>query len=246
MGDIDNKRITSVSDGESSIPIYWGTSAKDIKFNNAIVMATVIARKIDKQNLWDGMLHFKEKTSGFIIKPYTKIGTYSLEDNLIVNIQTPININFSEIFNGVNIITDTNMYDFENFQVVLPVPTEPKLPISDNGILSYNTDSTHINIEMRNPVCIDENYIEATKKAFNIKLVLEDSIYYPSIIEWSFTGQNTITLVVDDDILPQAVGTINITYNNGVGYIEDAVNGGYIKTFQTSFNYTDSTSSISE
>lgn len=237
VADIDTKRITSVSDGENAMPVYWGVAAKDIKYNNAIIMATVIARRIDKQNLWDGLLHFKEKTKRFNIHPFSKINTFTFIDTMQTDVKNPISQSFTEDFGTVNIKPFLPISVLP-FKEEFPTPTAARLPFTAIPLYSINKSDTSIYIELRNPISIGNGTIEGNIAAFQVLVTVGTTTYYPKITNLSLdVGKHVIWLDLDSDIMNQSTQVITVIYDADIGTIEDSINTGKISGFQTSFNY---------
>lgn len=238
VADIDKKRIISISDGEKSMPVYWGIAAKDIKYNNAIIMATVIARRIDKQNLWDGLLHFKESFKYFTIKSNSnKFVLEDINDNMIFDKRNPINFVFTENIDSFNINAQSKKI-LSPLTDTLPIPTAPRLPFSATALYAKNIGDNVIYIELRNPINIGDGTFEDNIGAFNVLVTVGTTTYYPNIINISLdNGVNDILLTLDSDIMKNSTQVITVTYDGNVGTFEDSANGGKIAGFQTSFNY---------
>ena len=220
LADIDEKRITFVSDTDVSIHIRWAAPAKDIKWNNAIAMAVTIARTIDKMNLWDGYLDFKVRTGRFKMNTPTFKHT-SIGANLICDVQNPISFIFPE--NILHHKINVPIFMTTNISAELPC-----MPIS-----SYNDGDTVIYIDMTNPITSMDTTVLTS--AFEVTALFGGTMYTvsPKVVELSGNSQIKLTL----DTFEQATGEINILYKQEVGNLIDCVNGGKVKAFSTSFTY---------
>lgn len=237
MADIDEKRIVSISDGDQSIPIYWGIEAKDIKYNNAIVMATVIARRIDKQNLWDGLLHFKERVKSFTIRSPHKINLIDINDELTFKVQNPINISFTENIEpfSVNVRIKNNLLTLKD---TLSEPTSPRLPLTSTALYSTNISDTSIYIEFRNPVNLGTGTLDENVGAFQVLVTVGTTTYYPNITSISLDSSvSGVVLNLDSDIMKDSTQVITVIYDADIGTFESNASGNKMTGFQTSFNY---------
>lgn len=239
MADIDTKKIISISDGANAMPINWGINVSDIRYNNAIIMATAIARRIDKQNLWNGLINVKEKVPSFSIKkPTYKFTAKGITDELIFDVQKGIQKSFSEgvktiSINRPNWTTEILGHIKESF----PIPTAEKLPIGTVPLLSGNLSKNTLYVELRNPINIGAGTLIENITAFSVIVTVNVTTYYPNITSIDLTGQNTIKLVLDEDIMEQSTQVITVLYDASKGTLEDSFNGGMVASFQTSFNY---------
>lgn len=243
MGNIDTKRITSISDGGNAVPVQWSVNATDIKYNNAIIMATTIARRIDKQYLWNGLITNTEKVRYFNINPKTKKIKMnpSITDTLIFNKQVPLPLTIEERVDSVKIKYSHKM-SVKNIKESFPAPTQPRLPLTSTPLFSKNEGTKTIYIEMRNPINIGEGSEEENKNAFSVLVTVDTQTYYPIITNVSLeTGLNVIIINLEEEIMSQSTQNIAVIYNSELGTIEDSFNGGKIASFQTSFIYTETT-----
>lgn len=221
MSDIDEKRLEFISDTEVNIPVRWKTEATDFRWNNAIAMAVTIARKIETSNLWDGYLHFREKTGSFKINPFS-FNTSEISDNLKFDIQSPIDIRFTE-----NV--DYHLIEPFVFSTVNITDTIPCFPSN-----VYSLDSTTIYIEMSNPISSvsPNNNINA----FEITATFGGVKYTTNPISVELSGLSGIKLTVSD--MGAVSGEVNVLYKSEVGNIKEDINDTYIDSFNRAFTYT--------
>jgi hypothetical protein len=221
MSDVDEKKIEFVSDTDVSIPVRWKTAATDLRWNNAIAMAVTIARKIDTSNLWDGYLHFREKTGDFKINPFV-LKTMDIEDGFICDIQTPIDISF----------TENVAYHYINSFVLTTSRITDNMPCVTGSV--YSTDSTTIYIEMTNPITsisANENI-----KAFEITATFGGVGYTFNPVKVEISDVSRIKLTVTD--MGQVSGEVNILYKSELGNIKESAYDAYIESFNRAFTYT--------
>ena len=247
MSDIDKKRIISISDGANAMPVLWSINAKEIKYNNAIVMATAIARRVDKQNLWNGLINMTEKVNAFNIYPIKeKVKTIVFKDTLVQykpqgnlpGIPDVITEKFGEVYiNKPKTTISIKGTIKENF----PIPTAPKLPTTAEPILADNLSNTILYVELRNPINLgsytEQDYID--NRAFSIIVTIgtTQTILYPYAME--LTGQNTIQLSFTETIMEESTQRITVLYDAEKGDLQDSFNGGLVNAFQATFNYTE-------
>ena len=247
MSDIDKKRIISISDGANAMPVLWSINAKEIKYNNAIIMATAIARRVDKQNLWNGLINITEKVNAFTIYPIKeKIKTVVFKDTLVQykpqgnlsGIPDIIIEKFGEVYiNKPRTAISIKGTIQENF----PIPTAPKLPTTAEPILADNLSNTILYVELRNPINLgsytEQDYIN--NRAFSIIVTIgtTQTILYPYAME--LTGQNTIQLSFTETIMEESTQRITVLYDAEKGDLQDSFNGGLVNAFQATFNYTE-------
>ena len=247
MSDIDKKRIISISDGANAMPVLWSINAKEIKYNNAIVMATAIARRVDKQNLWNGLINMTEKVNAFNIYPIKeKVKTIVFKDTLVQyklqgnlpGIPDVITEKFGEVYiNKPKTTISIKGTIKENF----PIPTAPKLPTTAEPILADNLSNTILYVELRNPINLgsytEQDYID--NRAFSIIVTIgtTQTTLYPYAME--LTGQNTIQLSFTETIMEESTQRITVLYDAEKGDLQDSFNGGLVNAFQATFNYTE-------
>ena len=246
MSDIDKKRIISISDGANAMPVLWSINAKEIKYNNAIVMATAIARRVDKQNLWNGLINMTEKVNAFNIYPIKeKVKTIVFKDTLVQykpqgnlpGIPDVITERFGEVYINKPKTISIKGTIKESF----PIPTAPKLPTTTEPILADNLSNTILYVELRNPINLgsytEQDYID--NRAFSIIVTIgtTQTTLYPYAIE--LTGQNTIQLSFTETIMEESTQRITVLYDAEKGDLQDSFNGGLVNAFQATFNYTE-------
>ena len=246
MSDIDKKRIISISDGANAMPVLWSINAKEIKYNNAIVMATAIARRVDKQNLWNGLINMTEKVNAFNIYPIKeKVKTIVFKDTLVQykpqgnlpGIPDVITERFGEVYINKPKTISIKGTIKESF----PIPTAPKLPTTTEPILADNLSNTILYVELRNPINLgsytEQDYID--NRAFSIIVTIgtTQTTLYPYAIE--LTGQNTIQLSFTETLMEESTQRITVLYDAEKGDLQDSFNGGLVNAFQATFNYTE-------
>ena len=246
MSDIDKKRIISISDGANAMPVLWSINAKEIKYNNAIVMATAIARRVDKQNLWNGLINMTEKVNAFNIYPIKeKVKTIVFKDTLVQykpqgnlpGIPDVITERFGEVYINKPKTISIKGTIKESF----PIPTAPKLPTTTEPIFADNLSNTILYVELRNPINLgsytEQDYID--NRAFSIIVTIgtTQTTLYPYAIE--LTGQNTIQLSFTETIMEESTQRITVLYDAEKGDLQDSFNGGLVNAFQATFNYTE-------
>ena len=222
MSDIDKKRITSISDGENAIPVRWGASATEIRWNNAIAMAVAIARRMDKMNLWDGYLSFTEKTGYFKIEEQL-FKTSNILDNFVVDIARPIGLTFTETIPYHSIDVPPL---FKTSNITESMPCEP--------MSVYNIDSSTIYIEMSNPIY--SNDASANISAFEITTIFGGLQYTFNPTQVILNDVSGITLTVED--MSQATGEVNILYRSEKGNMMSSVTNTPIDSFNRAFTYS--------
>lgn len=223
MSNIDEKKITFVSDTDVSIPIRWQASATDIRWNNAIAMAVTIARTIDKMNLWDGYLDFIVRTDGFKInKRHIKLNN-TVSENLIFDTQLPMSILFNINYTGFK-VTPRKIKLNETVVENLPYTVEK----------SYALDYTTIIIEFNNSIY--SNNLDSNLQAFSITATFGGSIYSVHPTKIVHNNPNTLSLTVSS--LEQASGMISILYASELGNLMSNITSEALPSFNTSFTYT--------
>ena len=246
MSNIDKKRIISISDGANAMPVLWSINAKEIKYNNAIVMATAIARRVDKQNLWNGLINITEKVNAFNIYPIKeKVKTIVFKDTLVQykpqgnlpGIPDVITERFGEVYINKPKTISIKGTIKESF----PIPTAPKLPTTTEPIFADNLSNTILYVELRNPINLgsytEQDYID--NRAFSIIVTIgtTQTTLYPYAME--LTGQNTIQLSFTETIMEESTQRITVLYDAEKGDLQDSFNGGLVNAFQATFNYTE-------
>ena len=221
MSDVDEKRIEFVSDTDVNIPVRWKTEATDLRWNNAIAMAVTIARTIDKMNLWDGYLHFKERTGYFKIEEQL-FNPSNISDDFIVDIARPIGLTFTETIPYHSI--DVPLFKTSN--ITESMPCEP--------MSVYNIDSSTIYIEMSNPIY--SNDASANISAFEITTIFGGLQYTFNPTQVVLNDVSGITLTVED--MSQATGEVNILYRSEKGNIMSSVTNTPIDSFNRAFTYS--------
>ena len=221
MSDVDEKRIEFVSDTDVNIPVRWKTEATDLRWNNAIAMAVTIARKIDNSNLWDGYLHFRERVGTFKINPFT-LSTTDIEDELIFNVQNPIDFSF----------TENVAYHYITPFTLMTTDITDSMPCVTDSV--YSTDSTTIYIEMTNP--ISSSSPNSNIKAFEITATFGGVRYTFNPTNAEISDVSRIKLTVTD--MGQVSGEVNILYKSELGNIKSCVTDDYIDSFNRAFTYT--------
>lgn len=247
MSDIDKKRIISISDGANAMPILWSINAKEIKYNNAIIMATAIARRVDKQNLWNGLINMAEKVNTFTIYPIKeKVKAIGFKETLVQykpqgnlsGIPDVIIEKFGEVYiNKPKTTISIKGTIQENF----PIPTAPKLPITTEPIFADNLSNTIVYIELRNPINLgsysEQDYINNQAFSVIVTVGATQTILYP--IDMELTGQNTIQLSFAEILMEESTQRITVLYDAEKGDLQDSFNGGSVNAFQATFNYTE-------
>ena len=221
MSDVDEKRIEFVSDTDVNIPVRWKTGATDLRWNNAIAMAVTIARKIDNSNLWDGYLHFKERTGYFKIEEQP-FKTYNLSDNFNVGIETPIGLMFTESVPYHSI--DVPLFRTSN--ITESIPCEP--------MSVYNIDSSTIYIEMSNPIY--SNDVSVNISAFEITTIFGGLQYTFNPTQVVLNDISGITLTVED--MSQATGEVNVLYRSEKGNLMSSITNTSVGSFNKAFTYS--------
>lgn len=221
MADIDEKRIAFVSDTDVSVPIRWSANATDIKWNNAIVLATTIARTIDRMNLWDGYLHFREKTGYFKINTFI-LNTSEINDELDLHAENPVSLSFNEDVPYHRIVPAVLMTS----NIATSFPNSP--------YQAYCIDNTTIYVEMANPIY--SNDVSANINAFEITATFGGIQYTTNPVNVTLNDTSGITLTVDD--LSQVVGEVNVLYKSEMGNLMDSMNNVKIDSFNKGFTYS--------
>ena len=246
MSDIDSKRIISISDGANAMPVLWSINAKEIKYNNAIVMATAIARRVDKQNLWNGLINVTEKVNAFNIYPIKeKVKTIVFKDTLVQykpqenlpGIPDVITERFGEVYINKPKTISIKGTIKESF----PIPTAPKLPTTTEPILADNLSNTILYVELRNPINLgsytEQDYIDNQAFSIIVTIGTTQTTLYPYAME--LTGQNTIQLSFTETLMEESTQRITVLYDAEKGDLQDSFNGGLVNAFQATFNYTE-------
>lgn len=221
VADIDEKRITSITDTDIAIPVRWAAPATEIRWNNAIAMAVTIARTVDKMNLWDGYLHFKERTGYFKIEEQL-FKTYNLLDNFNVGIETPIGLMFTESVPYHSI--DVPLFKTSN--ITESMPCEP--------MLVYNRDNSTIYIEMSNPIY--SNDVSVNISAFEITTIFGGLQYTFNPTQVILNNVSGITLTVED--MSQATGEVNVLYRSEKGNLMSSITNTSVGSFNKAFTYS--------
>ena len=246
MNDIDSKRIISISDGANAMPVLWSINAKEIKYNNAIVMATAIARRVDKQNLWNGLINVTEKVGSFTINPIkNKVKTITFQDTLVTykpqgnlpGIPDVITERFGEVYINKPKTISIKGTIKESF----PIPTAPKLPTTTEPIFADNLSNTILYVELRNPINLgsytEQDYIDNQAFSIIVTIGTTQTTLYPYAME--LTGQNTIQLSFTETLMEESTQRITVLYDAEKGDLQDSFNGGLVNAFQATFNYTE-------
>ena len=246
MSDIDKKRIISISDGANAMPVLWSINAKEIKYNNAIVMATAIARRVDKQNLWNGLINMTEKVNAFNIYPIKeKVKTIVFKDTLVQykpqgnlpGIPDVITERFGEVYINKPKTISIKGTIKESF----PIPTAPKLPTTTEPIFADNLSNTILYVELRNPINLgsytEQDYIDNQAFSIIVTIGTTQTTLYPYAME--LIGQNTIQLSFTETLMEESTQRITVLYDAEKGDLQDSFNGGLVNAFQATFNYTE-------
>ena len=246
MSNIDKKRIISISDGANAMPVLWSINAKEIKYNNAIVMATAIARRVDKQNLWNGLINMTEKVNAFNIYPIKeKVKTIIFKDTLVQykpqgnlsGIPDVITERFGEVY-----INKPKTFSIKGtIKESFPIPTAPKLPTTAEPIFADNLSNTILYVELRNPINLgsytEQDYIDNQAFSIIVTIGTTQTTLYPYAME--LTGQNTIQLSFTETLMEESTQRITVLYDAEKGDLQDSFNGGLVNAFQATFNYTE-------
>lgn len=239
MSDLDNKRIISISDGANAMPVLWSINAKEIKYNNAIVMATAIARRVDKQNLWNGLINVTENIKSFKIKVPTKITVGTIKDKLYDEqdqiLPPMIKYTFSEDIRTVS-ITEPKHISIGGIKESFPTPTAEKLPIGTQPLAAGNLSTTTLYVETRNPINVGSGTDTENIQAFTIIVTVGTTTYYPTITKLE-VSQTQIIITLDSEVMKDSTQAISILYDSNLGTLQDSFNGGKVANFQTSFIY---------
>lgn len=221
LADIDTKRITGISDSEVVIPVRWGANATDLRWNNAIALGVTIARSIDRMNLWDGYLHFKESVPAFNLS-FGLFKTSEISDELNLNTQSGISLPFAEVIPYHSI-----EFTFKTSDISAAFPV-------NYVVKAYAESDTIIYVEMYNPVY--SSNLSANTGAFSITATFGGVMYtvYPSSVE--IIGYNLIKLTLDS--FEQASGEISVLYKKELGNIKKHEDGDYLDSFNVAFTYT--------
>ena len=248
MSDINEKKITSISDGANAMPVQWSLLAKNIRYNNAIIMATAIARKVDKQNLWNGLIVASDKVGTFEIKSYIpKMTALPIKETLSMAVQEGIQEKFEEKINSINITPFIPHFSIKgSIDAYLPIPTAERLPEGSTPIKAENMSTNTLYIDLRNPINLGvtteeeiEEYEKINCKAFTIMVTVDNMTYYPIVTHFQLSKHNTIILTLDSDIMKDTKLPIAILYDSTKGTLMDSFNGGAVTNFQTTFVYID-------
>lgn len=221
MSDVDEKRIEFVSDTDVNIPVRWKTEATDLRWNNAIAMAVTIARKIDNSNLWDGYLHFKERTGYFKIEEQL-FKTSNISDDFNADIEAPIGLMFtvSVPYHSIDVPL------FKTSNITESMPCEP--------MSVYNIDSSTIYIEMSNPIY--SNDASANISAFEITTIFGGLQYTFNPTQVVLNDVSGITLTVED--MSQATGEVNVLYRSEKGNLMSSITNTSIGSFNKAFTHS--------
>lgn len=221
MSDVDEKRIEFVSDTDVNIPVRWKTEATDLRWNNAIAMAVTIARKIDNSNLWDGYLHFKERTGYFKIEEQL-FKTSNISDDFNADIEAPIGLMFtvSVPYHSIDVPL------FKTSNITESMPCEP--------MSVYNIDSSTIYIEMSNPIY--SNDASANISAFEITTIFGGLQYTFNPTQVVLNDVSGITLTVED--MSQATGEVNVLYRSEKGNLMSGITNTSVGSFNKAFTYS--------
>lgn len=213
-------KITGISDGTHLIPVSWklnaGVADKDVSIHNAIIMGTIMARKIDTMRLWDGTLSFSQQVGTFSISGYTGGTAVALAEN-ILTANCENNYTYAEIVAPVAIIGYAPA--MAAVQAILP---------TINSVSIYNTDDTNIIVEFDNPVYCDDETILGFSFTALIGQVSNEMI--PTAI--AQIGLNKIQFTFNDF---SDVNTIVVIYNNETGNIKNNNDGSLINYFAKTF-----------
>ena len=223
MSDIDEKRIISISDGENAMPVRWGASATEMRWNNAIAMAVAIARRMDKMNLWDGYLDFIVRATGFKVNKNRIKLNDTVSETLVFNKQLPIDITFNVNYLGFKITPK---------KIKLNNTVAENMPITVEK--SYSLDDTTIIIEFNNSIY--SNDLNANLEAFSVTATFGGVMYTVHPTEIVQTGTSTLSLTISS--LEQASGSVSILYANELGNLMSNATSKAVPSFNTSFTYT--------
>ena len=221
MSDVDEKRIEFVSDTDVNIPVRWKTEATDLRWNNAIAMAVTIARKIDKMNLWDGYLHFKERTGYFKIEEQL-FKTSNISDDFNADIEAPIGLMFtvSVPYHSIDVPL------FKTSNITESMPCEP--------MSVYNIDSSTIYIEMSNPIYSNDASVNIS--AFEITTIFGGLQHTFNPTQVVLNDVSGITLTVED--MSQATGEVNVLYRSEKGNLMSSITNTSVGSFNKAFTYS--------
>ena len=220
MSDINEKKITFVSDTDVSMPVRWNAEAKDIRWNNAIAMAVVISRKLDKRNLWDGYLSFSLKTGTFkMAKPKMKLNE-KYTDSLSASADVPLCMNFSETADWYGLIRQT----FDTY-------LSDSMPYGVEEINAIN--DTTIRIAFSNPIFSSK--ITDNINAITVTATFGEAEYISNPISIDLDGVNGILLTVPS--LEQVTDEVSVLYEAEKGNIMCSATGNRLNSFNAAFTY---------
>lgn len=220
MASIDEKRIEYVGNGRVSIPIRWGASADNIRYNNAVAMAVTIARTIDSANLWDGYIYFREVTGCFTINN-VPLCTAQLTDTLNISENLPLELAITESVKpfGIDHVTLCTSDIADEM---------PNLPLN-----IYADDNVTIIIEFNNPIFSDD--VSANLGAFEIITVHGGINYTLSVSAIEITDVSALRITVEN--MDTVSDDVSVLYRAEDGNLKDSISGGFIASFNRSFAY---------
>lgn len=221
MASIDEKRIEYVGNGRVSIPIRWGASADNIRYNNAVAMAVTIARTIDSANLWDGYIYFREVTGCFAINN-VPLCTAQFADKLNFSAEAPLSFAFSENADPFR-IEETIMFRTSDISDAMP-----NLPLN-----IYADDNVTIIIEFNNPIFSDD--VSANLGAFEIITVHGGINYTLAVSAIEITDVSALRITVEN--MDTVSDDVSVLYRAEDGNLKDSISGGFIASFSRSFAY---------
>lgn len=220
MASIDEKRIEYVGNGRVSIPIRWGASADNIRYNNAVAMAVTIARTIDSANLWDGYIYCRDVTGCFSINN-VPLCTAQFADKLNFSAEAPLSFAFLENADPLRI--EETMFRTSDFSDAMP-----NLPLN-----IYAADNVTIIIEFNNPIFSDD--VSANLGAFEITTVHGGLNYTLAVSAVEITDLSRMRITVEN--MDTVSDDVSVLYRAEDGNLRDSVSGGFIASFNRSFAY---------
>lgn len=231
MGDVHTDKIVGVAQNGKTMNVWWTNNATEIYWNNAIIMASSIARTISTGTLWDGFLHFTEKipSTYFIEKVWGKCSLGDITDTLTFNHEEPINFSFAE---------SVPAFIENEWQSMSIATITDDMPALVANILEVgNLSNTEVYFELANPIKATDAELTASLSAFTVY-----GIYATGRLEFTPTaitrlGQSEFKLTVSS--LAGATGDVGIIYDSSKGYLYDCVKNEKVADFSKAFTFTE-------
>lgn len=219
------EKITSVGYKNVSIPIHWGLNISDIDWHNAVVMATIMSRRMDVSRLWDGTIYIDERIKD-IMRECPKRYTTHISDMSQASCQRGNNSQLSQSISDIKRSVGRRYVD--NYIAT---------PRWRNGIKLSEPGEGYTQIRL-----VFESAIrvlgggQPNINAFNAWGVVGEDLSVMNIRGCYIDPQDSSVVVLQVESYANYVGMVYTSYSDATGNLVDNVSGEAIRSFVTYFN----------